>query len=192
MKSKNNKNNMKSKNNKNNMRYNLCYSTMLILVVFIIAYIILSFIYNRKKNTLTSNVKSNSGNDILHKLKSIDRFADIMLNELPMLKNNIPNDNLSTNEKLKIFYYNNLLNETTTNAMNEFINDEGINTTNQNNITVMLNNYNAINNRLNDILQDLNGQLLSQLQKNYSTAHKLNIERNIDNENIDYLPQRFN
>lgn len=169
---------------RNFLNKKLCYNTILILGVFFVLYVVLNCIYNKNK--------VNKKDTLYQKLNGVDRFANIVLNELPALTgNNLTNDNLSINEKMKIFYYNNLLNEATKNAITSFVGDEEIASQHSENIKIMLNNYNSVNDSLNDILQDLNGQLLSQLQKNYGTAHKLNIIRNIDNENIDFLPQRF-
>ena len=44
----------------------------------------------------------------------------------------------------------------------------------------MVTNYNKYKEKIEEILQDTNYQLLKQLQRNYAVAHKTNLKRNIN------------
>jgi hypothetical protein len=116
---------------------------------------------------------------------------DIVLQDLGTVTKTIPETELSDNEKARIAYYNTFFNETTQNSITNFAKSNDLTTINRNNITNVITNFNLVKTGLNDILDNLNNQLLKQLQKNYARAHKINTERQINLENIDYLPQRF-
>jgi hypothetical protein len=172
--------------------------SLLIILIFILILIILRYIYNSKKNIKKpNNDKTIIKNKINNVIKTGEAFMNITLHKLKLPDNktyenddNILEDlNLTDNDKTIITNYNNFFNESTRNNINDWV------TTNNNltdeNIKQMISLYNNYNNKVEGILKEINTDLLKQIQKNYATAHKMNIERQINMDNIDYLPQRF-
>jgi len=179
------------------LAFRLIIKSILILTVIVIVYLAL-FYYNKyylkTSNNITFNNKSTdtiTSNNTLKQLDTIDKFMDIVLQDLGTVTKTIPETELSDNEKARIAYYNTFFNKTTQNSITNFAKSNDLTTINQNNITNVITNFNLVKTGLNDILDNLNNQLLKQLQKNYARAHKINTERQINLENIDYLPQRF-
>jgi hypothetical protein len=196
-------------NNKSNHTFNTIYQdslrkissrliikSILILVIITVTYLALVY-YNKyylKTNNITFNNKSTdtiTSNNTLKQLDTIDKFMDIVLQDLGAVTNTIPETALSDNEKARIAYYNTFFNPTTQDAIKTFVISDNLENINRDNLEKVITNYNLVKTGLNDILDNLNNQLLKQLQKNYARAHKINTERQIDLENIDYLPQRF-
>lgn len=174
---------------------NLFNNTILLLSIFII-YILGLILYNKYVLNITNNNTKNTtntkliSNPTLKEIRNLDRFIDVVLNDLGSLNTSIPSENLTENELYKLNYYNTYFNNTTKNSIKEFV-DTNINDIDSRNLIHVQTNYNIVKEKLNTILENLNTQLLKQLQKNYAIAHKINTKRNIDLEDIDYLPQRF-
>lgn len=175
----------------------LIIKTILILVIITVTYLALVYYnkyYLKTNNNITFNTKSTdtiTSNNTLKQLDTIDKFMDIVLQDLGTVTNTIPETELSDNEKARIAYYNTFFNEATQDSIKDFVQSNQLQDINKDNLEKVITNYNLVKTGLNDILDNLNNQLLKQLQKNYARAHKINTERQIDLENIDYLPQRF-
>lgn len=200
----------KSINNNSNHTFNNIYkdsikraasrliiNTILILVVIVIVYLALVYYnkyYLKTSNTITFNNKSTdtiTSNNTLKQLDTIDKFMDIILQDLGTVNKTIPENELSNNEKKRIAYYNTFFNATTQNSIKDFTESEELEKINNDNLEKVITDYNSVKTGLNGILDNLNNQLLTQLQKNYARAHKINTERQTNLETIDYLPQRF-
>jgi hypothetical protein len=195
IKSKNNKG-TKSKSNQQNIKQygkHLLFNSALILLVFGLSVALLHYLYSRNKyehmNLPISHSNKVNDTPLMKQIRATDRFVNVVLNDLGNLNgNNIYLHN--NNDKYKVLLYQDYFNKPTQDAIHEFATNKipELNKTNLHNMTA---NYNAVKNELDNILENLNDQLLKQLQRNYARTHKINTERNIDLENIDYLPQRF-
>lgn len=193
IKSKSNKSNKITQQNMKQCGKHLLFNSGLILLVFGLSVVLLHYLYSRNKSKHINIKQLNSNNvnntPLMKKIRATDRFVNVVLNDLGNLNNgNIALDN--NNDKYKVLLYQAYFNEPTKDSIHEFATEKipELNTTNLHNMTA---NYNAVKNELDNILENLNDQLLKQLQRNYARTHKINTERNIDLENIDYLPQRF-
>jgi hypothetical protein len=175
--------------------------TLLILLIFIIIIFVLYLLYNNNSNKFKKTLFSTSSNNNTNsnfkqkfnqKLKENDKFIDMTLQQLNSIKNLSDEIEIEINDSKQIGIinnYNDFFDEDTSNVLNEWI-IENPNIVNEN-ISKMVNNYNNFMSNVDELLEETNYQLLKQLQKNYALAHKVNIKRQIDLENIDKLPQRF-
>jgi len=169
--------------------------TLFISIIFMIIFIILYIYYkNINKKSLYDNLDKslNPSLSLNSKLDNLiidsDNFLNITFNNLQNLKNDIniedDNEKIIVN-KYKEIYINSLLPD----KLNTHFTTDSTNV--NENINNMIINYNNYNKKIEDVLEEINLDLLKQLQKNYGTAHKVNIKRQIDIEDIDSLPQRF-
>lgn len=179
-------------------------NTLIITVVFILILLALSLYYyvnNNEKEIVSNNVsnkvsKINKNNKIEKLIRDNERFMNIALRDLELLKNDtktisIDENNFDENQMEIIKSYYKLLNEPTQKYINDWIAKPENKNNVQDNLNNMISNYNDFISSVENVLQETNYDLLRQLQKNYAIAHKVNLQRQIELENIDNLPQRF-
>lgn len=156
-------------------------------------------------NANNNNVNNNNVNNIKLKLQTLitkgdillqntinndnDKFEDVLLPIKLPNSQNIKFEDLNEEQKIILQKHRYFFNDDTSENINEF--DIKTNTNIEGNLSNLVYRYNNYNNEINNTIQDINYDLLKQLQKNYALAHKVNIKRNIDLQDIDNLPQRF-
>jgi len=173
--------------------------TFILFIVTIVVFVLLYIFYNPNKyyNNLSNNNSNSFTSSRLKKIKQMvkdnEHFMNITLKQLNSEDTNLPINiqELNNEQKNVINKYYNFFNEPTVTEMENWAKTNENNKILTDNLNVMISNYNKFNKNVEDVLQEINYDLLKQLQKNYAKAHKINIKRQIDLENIDYLPQRF-
>ena len=178
--------------------------TFILFMVTIVVFVLLYIFYNpnnfNNDNLANNSLNSNSFTTSSSRLKKIkqmvkdnEHFMNITLKQLNSEDTDLPINiqELSNEHKDIVSKYYNFFNEPTVKEMEKWAKTNENNKILTDNLNVMISNYNKFNKNVEDVLQEINYDLLKQLQKNYAKAHKINIKRQIDLENIDYLPQRF-
>ena len=184
--------------------FNIKNKTLLITIIFSVLLIILYLVYKPISNTnniTTNNINSinnnannksnikNNINNLLNKGSELlnnqynDTFEDITISDT------IPYNNLTDDQKEIVKSHRTFFNKATKDSISTFV-EKHTNITDTN-LTTLVNRYNDYSNEVNNTIEEINYDLLRQLQRNYALAHKVNVQRNIDLEDIDSLPQRF-
>lgn len=144
---------------------------------------------NNKNNISSINNKLkiiiNDGNNIL----SSDNFENVVLSGMNTLTNNIEYDKLTEEQKKIIRNYRTFFNDNTQSTLNNFVSNNQ--STLNAGLSTLISNYNNYSNKINTVIEEINYDLLRQLQRNYALAHKVNTQRQIELQDIDNLPQRF-
>jgi hypothetical protein len=190
--------------------FNIKNKTLLITIIFVVVLAVLYFAYkppmfmykpsfdngnnngnnngNQSNQQINQHQPKNKINNLLNKGSNLlndtlilsDKFADT-----PPIDYN----DLTVNQQKIVDDHRTFFNGSTKDAITDFYND---NATNINeNLAKLISNYNDYNNEVNTTIEEINYDLLRQLQRNYALAHKVNIKRNIELQDIDNLPQRF-
>lgn len=179
--------------------FNVKNKTLLITIIFVVLLIILYLVHKPKSNTnntTINNINSNSNqsnqSNIKNKINNLLNKGSTILNNTVIINDkfeDIPYNELSKEQQETVKSYRTFFNEETRNEIINFSSDykDIIDT----NLTTLVNRYNDYSNEVNNTIEEINYDLLRQLQRNYALAHKVNLKRNIDLEDIDSLPQRF-
>jgi hypothetical protein len=185
--------------------------TLIISIVFVVLLAVLYYVYNSKNNNNihSQNLKNNNQDKLINKyqnqtskLTELLRKGTNLVNDTQnlSLNNNIKRtndnfediilfDNLTPEQKEIVKTHRHFFNEPTKDAITKFY-DENANNIDKN-LAALISRYNEYSQEVDNTIQEINYDLLRQLQSNYALAHKVNIKRNIELEDIDNLPQRF-
>jgi hypothetical protein len=181
--------------------FNIKNKTLLITIIFVALIIILYLVY--KPSSDTNNITTNNLNSInnVNNQSNIKQNINNLLNKGSELLNNqyndtfkdtptpIPYNDLTKEQQEIVKSHRTFFNKATKDEITKFTSkySDSVDT----NLTILVNRYNDYSNEVNNTIEEINYDLLRQLQRNYALAHKVNVERNIDLEDIDSLPQRF-
>ena len=208
-----------SKTNKNNNNSNLCWNTLALLLVFSISIGIGYLMYsiqtkNNSKNNNKNNSKNNSKNnnknnnknknnltqeDVENKveevknliinsdkvIKELEKFSDLQKIEFPdeFESNNdfeLKDDKVSHREYKAYFLDNDI----------GCIKNAIVSKADSNEMASQRNKI-EYNQQLKEYIEAINLDLIQFLQKSYKDAHKMNVERQLDLQDIDNLPGKF-
>jgi hypothetical protein len=189
--------------------FNIKNKTLLITIIFVVVLAVLYFAYKPsmfmdKPASNNDNNGNNNGNQSNH--QSNQHQPKNKINNLLDKGSNLLNDTLMTTDKFEdtlpinfnelsdeqkeiVKTHRDFFNKSTKDAITNFYD---ANVTNiDSNISTLISRYNNYNDEVNTTIEEINYDLLRQLQRNYALAHKVNTKRNIELQDIDNLPQRF-
>ena len=185
--------------------YTLEYNTLGLLLIFIIIIIIGYILYNNKEsNNELNNVSVNVSNKSVDNLeldmvelnnlvnnsdkviKELEKFNDLKkVENLDEIKGNFTlqlGEDGNNNHKL----YNDYFMENPIDCIVDEVNERT-----KENMNKIQNNMVSYENNLNTYIAQINLDLIEFLQRSYKDAHKMNIKRQIELEDIDKLPGKF-
>ena len=189
--------------------FNIKSKTLLITIIFSIVLVALYFVYKPSynnsinqinnnqinNNQINNNQINNNQSNIKNKIVNLLNNGNQLLNNTNVLSdtfNDIPpiafND-LTDEQKEIVKTHRTFFNNPTKDSITKFYNENS--TSINSNLSTLIQRYNGYNDEVNNTIQEINYDLLRQLQRNYALAHKENIKRNIELQDIDNLPQRF-
>jgi hypothetical protein len=184
--------------------FNIKNKTLLITIIFAVVLAVLYFMYDKTINNPNStsnqsnhqnNLPSNQ-NEIKTKINNLLNNGSEILNNTIIINDKFEDisppylyDNLSPEQKEIVKSHRFFFNKPTKDAITDFYN-KNINSIDTN-LSTLISRYNDYNDEVNKTIEEINYDLLRQLQRNYALAHKVNTKRNIELQDIDNLPQRF-